>query len=113
MANPKPQKPRDEFMERIQAHERNWANENYPSRPDLIEIMAASVVAFWQSSDPKIKHQTISLHQDMADLERWLIQAVLRAHVSNPEKRLVAIFQDKRKVRVKDVKIIFEVDSAE
>lgn len=113
MSTAKPAKPRDEFMERVQAHERGWGNEKYPERPDLIDLMAAPVVAFWQPTDPKIKNQTITIHQDVSDLEKWLIQAVLRAHLTNPDKRLAAIFQDKRKVRVKDVKIIFEIDGEE
>jgi hypothetical protein len=110
MSISKPAKPRDEFMERVQTHERSWANENYPSRPDLIDILAAPIVVFWQSNDPKITHQTITLHQEMVDLEKWLIQAILRAHVATPDKRLVTIFQNRRKVRVKDVKIVFDVD---
>lgn len=104
-------KPKDEFMERVQSHERGWGNEKYTGRPDLIDIMSANVVAFWQPTDPKIKHHVITLHDDMKDLEKWLIQAVLRAHVANPDKRLTAIFSSRRKVRVTDVKIVFSVES--
>lgn len=102
---------KNDFMERVQSHERGWGNEKYPQRPELMDIISAPVVAFWQAADPKIKHQTITLHTDMSDLEKWLIQAVLRAHVATPDKRLTAIYSGGKKVRVTDVKIVFTVDS--
>ncbi len=104
------EKPRDEFMERVQAHERNWGNETYPNRPDLIEIISAPIVAFWQPSDPNITHQIITLHTDLKEIEQWFIQVFLRAHITQPDRRFLAAYSNRKKVRIKGVSIQFEVE---
>lgn len=108
----KTEKPRDEFMERVQTHERDWGNELYPDRPSLVDILSASVVTFWQPTDPKVKNPYIVLYNDLREVEKWFIQTLMRVHVSSPDRRLIAIYENRRKVRIKSVRVEFDTDAS-
>lgn len=101
-----------EFLERVQTHERTWGSEQYPARPQLADILGAKVVGFWQLTPKKASEKprfVISLHSDLKDIEDWYLQAVTRLHLQLPDRRLVAAYIDQKKVRVKGVKIVFEI----
>jgi hypothetical protein len=101
-----------EFLERVQSHERTWGSEQYPSRPQLADILAATVVAFWQLTPTKPAEKprfVITLHDGLKEIEDWYLQAVTRLHLQLPDRRLVAAYVDQKKVRVKSVKIVFDV----
>jgi hypothetical protein len=101
-----------EFLERVQLHERTWGSEQYPARPQLADILGAKVVAFWlltpKKSGAEPRH-AISLHDDLKDIENWYLQAVTRLHLQLPDRRLVAAYLNQQKVRVKSVKIVFDI----
>lgn len=101
-----------EFLDRVQAHERLWGSEQYASRPNLAEILGAKVVAFWLlRSEPAAaaERPVISLHNDLSEIEAWYLHAVTRMHVQLPDRRLAAVYVDHAKVRVKSVKIEFDI----
>lgn len=108
-----------EFLERVQTHERTWGSEQYPARPQLADILAAKVVAFWlltptkPPAGPSAAKQAeqrvvITLHDSLKQIEDWYLQAVMRLHLQLPDRRLVAAYVDQNKVRVKSVRIVFE-----
>ncbi len=105
-----------EFVDRVQQHERTWGSEQYPARPQLSEILAAKVVGFWLLTPKKAAAEqrfVISLHADLKEIEDWYLQAVTRLHLQLPDRRLVAAYVDQKKVRVKGVKIVFEIAGGE
>jgi len=86
---------------------------NVPVRWMSIEPLSfdiAPIVAFWQPSDPNITHQIITLHTDLKEIEQWFIQAFLRAHITQPDRRFLAAYSNRKKVRIKGVSIQFEVE---
>jgi hypothetical protein len=105
----------EEFMKYVQEHERQWGTAAYQDRPDLMQIMAAHVVVFWRpmlrNPDPKKpadNRNVITLHNDMVEVEKYLVTQVMRATLAPPERKFVAAFMNKRKLKVKQVKIVFE-----
>ncbi|MCU0475051.1 MAG: hypothetical protein MUC99_02880 [Anaerolineae bacterium] len=107
-----PDRSESDFMERVQAHERNWGNEKYADRPDLIDILRSTVVVFWQHTDPKIKHPTIGLYDDLREVESWFVQMLMRAQLGTPDKRPSAIYAKGHKVIIRDVNITFGTPDA-
>lgn len=103
-----------EFLDRVQQHERSWGSEKYPARPELADILDAKVVCFWLLTPKKPtaeQRYVITLHKDLKSIEEWYVQAVTRLHLQLPDRRLVAVYQDQKKVRVKGVKIEFELSN--
>jgi hypothetical protein len=104
------------FMDYVQQHERTWGTETYSGRPDLVDILSAPVVVFWKSDEkaanpPKRTtnngRYTISLHLDLHEIEEHLIKLIMRGNLESPKQRIIAIFKDQKRVRVKGVKIEF------
>ncbi|MCA9883161.1 MAG: hypothetical protein KC546_09755 [Anaerolineae bacterium] len=96
------------FMEFVQYHERSWGDEDYPNRPDLIDILRSPVCVFWQDITTQTSRYTVSLHQDMRDIEEYMAQLIFRRNNIAPDKRLVRIFTNAKPTRIKGIKIIFE-----
>lgn len=100
-----------EFMNLVQQHEREWGTTSYQDRPDLMSIMQSNVVVFWRPTprDPKKADQRhiITLHQDMTEVEKYLVTQVMRATLAPPERRFVCAFMTQRKLKIKQVKIGF------
>ncbi len=94
----------------VQLHERTWAFERYTGRPSLEEIMSTSVVVFWKAAG-KEDRLTISLHESLTDVEKLLLQMVIRAGVNTPKRRIVRIFKDHKRQIPRKFNIEFdEVD---
>jgi hypothetical protein len=108
----------EEFMKLVQEHEREWGNNTYPDKPELMDIMKAKVVVFWRpvprDKKPIDARPMITVHDDLNVLEDTLISQILRAGLSPVEKRFVCAFAGQRQLKIKSVKIIFDyVDSPE
>ncbi len=103
---PKPTTPQSDFMEHIQEHERTWGQESYPGRPNLTEILEAPVVVFWQIED-KSEHYTITIHENLDDIERFLGRMLLISNVETPRKRIARMYQAQQRVKVRGIKIEF------
>lgn len=105
-----------EFFDRIQQHERSWGSEKYAGRPELSDIMATPVVGFWALAPKKgaaDQRYIITTHKDLKDIEQWYLHAVVRLHIQLPDRRLVAIYKDQKKVTVKGVSITFDIREGE
>lgn len=117
--------PDAKFMDYVQRHERIWGTETYSGRPDLVDILTAPVVVFWrperktnqnedtdqpetESTDPTVRH-IVSLHTSLREIEEYFVKLILRGNLEAPKQRIVAIFKDQKRVRVKGVKIEFSL----
>jgi hypothetical protein len=105
-----PTKNTNSFMDWIQEHERTWGNETYPARPNLEELLEAPVVVFWQPNNPKDQktRSTVTLHENLDVVEQHLSKLLFRVQVELPDRRIVQIFPNRKPVRVKGVKVLFE-----
>ncbi len=95
------------FMDHIQIHERTWGTKSYPGRPDLSEILAAPVVVLWQYEEDKEQPYRITLHEDTADVERFLLRLLLKGQVEPLHQRFARVFRDQKRISISGVKIIF------
>ena len=102
----KPEK-KDGFMYYVQLHERGWGFETYAGRPALEDILAAKVVIFWQQ-EGKADRYTVTLHDELKDVEKLFYQLVLRSNVTVPKKRIVRIYYKQKRIIPKSVRIAFE-----
>jgi len=70
-------------------------------------------VAFWaltpKQADAEQRY-VVSLHGSLKEIEDWYLQAVTRLHLQLPDRRMVAAYVDQHRMRVKGVKIDFEVE---
>lgn len=104
------------FMDYVQEHERTWGTENYADRPNLVDILQAPVVVFWEvlpNNDSKSKEMrsAISLHQSLDELEQYFSRLIFRSSVEIPKRRVERIFSGGKLVRVRGVKVEFEVET--
>jgi hypothetical protein len=108
------QPSKDTFLSVVQQHERMWGMDSYPGRPDLEAILAAPVVAFWAGEvkdAPRSKtteRYTVTLHNDLSDVERYITSLVLRLAIELPKRRLARLFVKGTEVRIKGVQVVFE-----
>ncbi|GIK28859.1 MAG: hypothetical protein HND48_13335 [Chloroflexi bacterium] len=105
---------RPSLIDRVQEHERQWGTENYPGRLSLAEILNAAVVAFWQTSKngKPLEKPIITVHHNLDDIENWFMKSISRAYLETPDRRLLAVYRNGKAVRVKSVKVTFEVEDA-
>ncbi len=108
------------FMDYVQHHERTWGTESYKGRPGLADILSAPVVVFWKpepkaesaSRSPKDAERderyVVSLHTDLHDIEEHFVRLIMRGNLISPRRRIVSIFQNQKRVRVKSVKVEFD-----
>jgi len=102
------------FLDYVQEHERTWGNETYTGKPNLQDFLQASVVVFWQTigDEKNIKvapRYTATVHKDLSELEDYFAKLLFRAQVEPPKNRVVQIFANGKPVRIKGVKVEFEV----
>ena len=101
-----------EFMQLVEQHERQWGTERYRKRPDLHEILMASVVVFWQTrpnpdtGELKDTRHKITLHDALEDIERYLLR-MLFAQGGSAHQRITAIFRSHKRMQIKSIKIVF------
>ncbi len=98
------------FLAWVQEHERAWSNLVYSGRPSLEEILTAPVVVFWKraGTEKPDKHLVITLHPDLTQLEKHFARMLLFSPNELPRSQVVAIFQDRKQIRIAEVRIRFE-----
>jgi hypothetical protein len=115
-----PQQPQT-LIDFAQEHERAWGNESYMNRPTLAEILNATVVVFWKPvnviEEPSRKkepinpmRETITIHQSMPEVEQFIAKMIFRVGFNPLDKQLIRIFHQGKRIKLKGVKILFEVD---
>lgn len=102
-----PKKPQDEFMDYVQMHERLWGTKTYAGRPTLGDILDASIIIFWKEENRKPPY-TITLHEELRDIEILLFKMLFRQGVNQPRKRPVRVFQGRKRIVVKNVRLEFQ-----
>lgn len=100
------------FMEYVQLHERTWGDEDYPNRPDLIDILRAPVCVFWLHVEDGRRRYSVSVHKDMRDIEEYMTQILFRRNIKDATRRIARIFTNGKPTRIKGVKIIFETQGS-
>lgn len=103
--------PKKDFMYYIQNHERNWGTDNYHNRPDLAELLSATVVVFWDTKGDHDNRLETTLHNDLDEVGDVLLQMLLRGQVGEKARRPVRIFLNQK--RVIPAKINLEFREAE
>jgi hypothetical protein len=97
------------FLGWIQLHERAWGTENYKDRPSLRDMLDAPVLAFWYPARTKSNPRyTATIHQSLKGLHEYATYLLLHSSVRQPEARLARLFVDKRKVRIRGVRVLIE-----
>jgi hypothetical protein len=100
----------DTFMGFVELNERAWGTDSYPGRPRLEEILRARVVAFWQHSRNRDPAYRVSIHENLLEIHEWASQTLIDSKNRMPEKRLTRLYVDKRRARIKGVRILLEED---
>jgi hypothetical protein len=103
-----------QFLDYVQEHERTWGNDTYTGKPNLQDFLQADVVVFWQivGAEKNIKaapRYTATIHAHLNELEDYFAKLLFRAQVEPPKNRVVQIFANWKPVRIKGVKVEFEV----
>lgn len=101
--------PKD-FMHYVQLHERAWGEKRYLGRPDLSQILKSKVVVFWRQS--REERLTISLHNDLKEIEQYFIKSLMRLEVALPDRLVMLIFVDHKRVKISGVKVKFKFEDA-
>ncbi len=102
------------FLDYVQQHERTWGTDTYPGKPDLQEFLGAAVVVFWQATDAErniksLPRYTATLHNDLEELESYFSKLLFRAQLEPPKQRVVQIFADGKRMRIRGVRVEFEM----
>ncbi len=115
---PRRPQPPQSLIDFAQEHERAWSNEQYLNRPTLADILNAPVVVFWKpiidpNDNPRQKNptpirETVTIHQNLGEIEQFITRMVFRLGVNPPDKQLVRVFRNGKRVKIKGVRIIFE-----
>lgn len=108
----------EEFLTRLQAHERSWRDEAYPDygggildRPTLDEIFSARVVAFWLPHLGKGKYAkrwVITLHDNTLAVKIYFRHLLNRATLRWMPSILIAAYAGKKKLELKNISVDFE-----
>lgn len=96
---------KNNFLGYIEQHERVWGTQEYPGRPSLFDLINAKVVAFWHPAAEGDKRLTVTVHEDMTDLNTFLARLLLHINDKPPDRRLARIFVSGKKARIKGVRL--------
>lgn len=96
------------FMYYVQLHERAWGERRYLGRPDLESILNAKVVAFWRKQ--REERLIITVHDNLEEIEQYLLKSLTRLEYVAPEKFLILMFANRRRVKIAGLKIKFRYD---
>lgn len=97
-----------DFLELVELHERSWGAERYPFRPSLQAILDSPVVTFWRPLDKKRGDRyTITLYNDLHEIEQMYTQLLFRSSVQPPIARLARLYVNQERYAVKAVRIQF------
>ena len=99
---------RESFTTCVELHERSWGMKQYPGRPKLDAILKSPVVVFWRATDGKEERWTITLHEDLKDLERYFTRLLFRSNVELPKRKVVKMFHEHKPMIVRGVRILFQ-----
>jgi len=101
----------DQFMDYVQMHERLWGTDTYTGKPDLQEILEAPIVVFWKQTKRKEQLYTVTLHEDMREIELMFFKMLFRLSVNTSKvKRPMRVFQNQVRMRIKNVRVDFVPD---
>ena len=98
------------FMEYVQNHERVWGTENYLNRPDLVDILDATVVVFWQKIGPENAQNQkyrITLHDNLDAIKDHYTKMLFRANIEAPSERIHRIFRERKRMIIQSVSVDF------
>lgn len=98
----------DRFLELVAQHEREWGTDTYKGRPTLKQIMDAKVVVFWFPTGDELP-PTLTIHKNLNEIDAYVKAMVVHSKTEMPRLRLNKVFMDKKPVRIKDIKIIFDI----
>lgn len=100
------------FLNEVEIHERVWGTVSYSGRPKLSDIMTARIVAFWRYSrrDPGYR---VTLHNDSREIHKYVTDMVLNVNTRTPNRRLARLYVEQKRIKIKGVKIIFEMEELE
>jgi hypothetical protein len=105
---------KNSFLGYVEQHERVWGTQEYPGRPSLFDLINAKVVAFWHPSSEGDKRLSVTVHEDMTDLNTFLARLLLHINEKPPDRRLARIFVGGRKARIKGVRLqLVDADNEE
>src|SRR5690242_10952032 len=97
------------FLDYVQEHERAWGNDTYTNRPNLQDFLGAGVVVFWMPVGVETPRRTATLHKSLDELQDYFAKFLLRGTLEPPKQRIVQIFAQGKPVRIKGVRVEFEV----
>jgi hypothetical protein len=113
----------DNFIDLVQAHERQWGTELYTDRPSLADLLAAPIVAWWmpvrgstgrvdpptrrRESSPQEEPPRLmaSVHQDIAELDKYAARLLLHSRNEPPDRRLAMVYIDQKKALIRGVRL--------
>lgn len=97
------------FLSEVELHERAWGVSSYANRPKLSEIMEAWVVIFWRH-DRRDPGYRITLHKGAEEIHEYVTNLLLSSKTRQPVPRLARLYVKQQRVKIKGVKLVFEVD---
>jgi hypothetical protein len=113
----------DNFIDLVQAHERQWGTELYPDRPSLADLLAAPIVAWWmpvRGSTTRLDLPTrrrdaappeepprlmASVHHDIAELDKYAARLLLHSRAELPDRRLTMVYINQKKALIRGVRL--------
>jgi hypothetical protein len=99
------------FLDHVELHERAWGNESYLGKPSLVDIMSSPIVVFWKPRDLNDKKyqglHTITLHENIRDVENYLLKMLTRAALDHPDRYMYRIYDNKHRVILKTIRFVF------
>jgi hypothetical protein len=101
----------NEFLQLVEQHEQVWGARKYRGRPTLSQIMKASVAAFWiaPGENPRTLISIITLHDSLDQIRNKLIDMVFYTQDNTPRYRLYRLFYQQQRVKIKEVRILFDI----
>lgn len=95
------------FEKCITLHERSWGHTDYSGRPTLKDFLQAKIVAFWYPAAPGMPF-TATIHKDIKEIDAYLTHMTLNTKQGMPTLRLDKLFMDKKQIKVKGIRVIYE-----
>lgn len=96
------------FVGFVELNERAWGTNSYPGRPTLHEILTSKIVAFWRTDQKRDHAYRVTLHTTLRDINNYASAIVLHSNTRTPERRLMRLYVDQRRVVIRGVKLILE-----
>lgn len=102
----------DTFINAVQEHERRWGTDTYPNRPELSDLLSASIVAFWIPAQGEDKRMIATIHADLDEINKYALRVLIHSRAELPNKRLARIYVNQQKATIQGVQVFISgVDS--